>query len=181
MSVRAHVGCRCSGRGRGSRTPHLVLECPVIGRSFRRAAARLAEMTHANPKGYLPTGSTSYMATYTVIPRVDPIGFDVAVVGSDGARRTLLDFETWRDARAWDELDRARAVRPLKLERENGRTLPVLEDPDGEPLDGLLGAPMELGRFLRLAVCIATALGSAPPARGRPQGPKAWPYPGELR
>ena len=35
----------------------------------------------------------------------------------------------------------------------------VIEDPDGEPLDGLLGAPMELGRFLRLAVCIATALG----------------------
>jgi predicted ATPase len=35
----------------------------------------------------------------------------------------------------------------------------VLDDPGGEPLDGLLGAPMELGRFLRLAVCIATALG----------------------
>src|ERR1700722_5408740 len=35
----------------------------------------------------------------------------------------------------------------------------MLEDPGGEPLDGLLGAPMELGRFLRLAVCIATALG----------------------
>ena len=43
--------------------------------------------------------------------------------------------------------------------REDGRTLPVLDDPGGEPLDGLLGAPMELGRFLRLAVCIATALG----------------------
>ena len=53
----------------------------------------------------------------------------------------------------------ARAVRPLELEREDGRTLPVLEDPDGEPLDGLLGAPIELGRFLRLAVCISIALG----------------------
>jgi hypothetical protein len=31
--------------------------------------------------------------------------------------------------------------------------------PRREPLDGLLGAPMELGRFLRLVVCIATALG----------------------
>ena len=34
----------------------------------------------------------------------------------------------------------------------------VLEDPGGEPLEGLLGAPMEVGRFLRLAIAIAAAL-----------------------
>ena len=35
----------------------------------------------------------------------------------------------------------------------------VLEDAGGEPLDRLLGAPMEVGRFLRLAIGIAVALG----------------------
>jgi PAS domain S-box-containing protein len=58
-----------------------------------------------------------------------------------------------------DELDGAWAVRPLELVREAGRTLLVLEDPGGEPLERLLGAPMEMGRFLRLAIGIAVALG----------------------
>jgi len=58
-----------------------------------------------------------------------------------------------------DELDGAWAVRPLELVREAGRTLLVLEDPGGEPLEGLLGAPMEMGCFLRLAIGIAAALG----------------------
>jgi serine/threonine protein kinase len=35
----------------------------------------------------------------------------------------------------------------------------ILEDPDGEPLDRFLGQPMELSRFLRLAVGLASALG----------------------
>src|SRR5258708_19391889 len=35
----------------------------------------------------------------------------------------------------------------------------VLEDPGGELLDRLLGQPMELGRFLRLAINLAAALG----------------------
>ncbi|WP_217469091.1 hypothetical protein, partial [Paraburkholderia ultramafica] len=50
-----------------------------------------------------------------------------------------------------DELDGAWAVRPLELLREDGRTLLVLEDPGGEPLARLLGAPMELDSVLRLA------------------------------
>jgi PAS domain S-box-containing protein len=57
-----------------------------------------------------------------------------------------------------DELDGAWAVRPLELVREAGRTLLVLEDPGGEPLEGRLGAPMEMGCFLRLAIGIAVAL-----------------------
>ena len=65
--------------------------------------------------------------------------------------------------------------------RERGRTMLVLEDPGGEPLDRLLGAPMETGRFLRLAIGIVTALGQAPPAWPRPQGPQAGPYPAEPR
>jgi PAS domain S-box-containing protein len=35
----------------------------------------------------------------------------------------------------------------------------VFEDPGGEPLDRLLGAPMAVGRFLRLAIGIAAAVG----------------------
>jgi len=58
-----------------------------------------------------------------------------------------------------DELREAWAVRPLDLVRDGGRTMLVLEDPGGEPLDRLLGVPMEVGSFLRLALGIATALG----------------------
>jgi PAS domain S-box-containing protein len=60
-----------------------------------------------------------------------------------------------------DELDSAWAARPLELVREGGRTLLLLEDRGGEPLKRLLGAPMEVGRCLRLAIGIVSALGNA--------------------
>jgi len=60
-----------------------------------------------------------------------------------------------------DELDVTWAVRPLELVRERGRTMLVLEDPGSEPLGRLLGAPLELGRFLRFAIGITNALGKA--------------------
>jgi PAS domain S-box-containing protein len=60
-----------------------------------------------------------------------------------------------------DELDPAWAVRPLELTRDGGRTMLVLEDPGGEPLARRLGSPLELGRFLPLAVSTAAALGKA--------------------
>jgi serine/threonine protein kinase len=58
------------------------------------------------------------------------------------------------------DLDGAWAVRPLELVRERGRTMLVLEDPGGEPLDRLLSAPMEMGSFLPLAIGIAAAFGN---------------------
>ncbi|MFL9895191.1 trifunctional serine/threonine-protein kinase/ATP-binding protein/sensor histidine kinase [Paraburkholderia sp. RL17-381-BIF-C] len=58
-----------------------------------------------------------------------------------------------------DELDSAWAVRPRELVHEGARRSLVLDDPGGEPLARLLGAPMEIGYFLRLAVGIAAALG----------------------
>ncbi len=58
-----------------------------------------------------------------------------------------------------DELDSSWALRPLELGRERGRTTLVFEDPGGEPLGRLLGAPMEVESFLRLAIGIAVALG----------------------
>jgi PAS domain S-box-containing protein len=60
-----------------------------------------------------------------------------------------------------DELDAAWAVRPLDIVRDGGGTALLLEDPGGEPLEPLLGEPIETGRFLRLAIDIAAALGGA--------------------
>jgi PAS domain S-box-containing protein len=62
------------------------------------------------------------------------------------------------ECRLKDELDGAWAVRPLELRRAYGQTMLVLEDPGGQPLDGLSGAPMALETFLRLAIGMATAL-----------------------
>src|SRR5271166_3878994 len=49
----------------------------------------------------------------------------------------------------------------LALSREGGRAALLLEDPGGEPLERLIGAPMDTGRFLRLAIGIVAALGKA--------------------
>ena len=57
-----------------------------------------------------------------------------------------------------DELDPAWAVRPVARSEQSGRTTLVLEDPGGETLDRFLPGPLEMTRFLRVAVGIATAL-----------------------
>src|SRR6201993_1529556 len=58
-----------------------------------------------------------------------------------------------------DELDRAWAAQPLALMRDAGRTVLVLNDQGGEPLDHLLGGAMEVGPFLTLAIGVSSALG----------------------
>jgi serine/threonine protein kinase len=57
------------------------------------------------------------------------------------------------------ELDPGWAVRPFALTPYQGRTVLVLTDPGGEPLDRLLGRPMELTPFLRCAIGLSSALG----------------------
>src|SRR5260370_23074242 len=57
-----------------------------------------------------------------------------------------------------DDLDDAWAARPLELVREHGQTILVLNDPRGEPLDRLIGSPMQVGTFLRLAIALSAAL-----------------------
>ncbi len=63
------------------------------------------------------------------------------------------------------ELEPAWAAKPLALTRHEGRTILVLADPGGEPLDRVLERdreqPLDLARFLRLAINLATALGHA--------------------
>src|SRR5712671_1475728 len=57
------------------------------------------------------------------------------------------------------DLDPNWAARPLALARHNGNAALVLDDSGNEPLDLILSRPLELTRFLRLAIGLATALG----------------------
>src|SRR5882762_3152815 len=91
--------------------------------------------------------------------RVDGCRADVLVVVPAAEHPTPAALD--RLAREYglkDELDGAWAVRPLELVREHGRIMLVLEDTRSEPLDRLLGVPMEVGSFLRIAIAVAGAL-----------------------
>lgn len=46
------------------------------------------------------------MSTYTITPAGDDAGFHIGVVGSDGARHTMLGFASMAEAEAWIEQDR---------------------------------------------------------------------------
>src|SRR6516164_4862311 len=94
-------------------------------------------------------------------------------VGEDGDRTVVLIVRPAGEHPSRSSLDRLRheyelkheldetwAVRPLDLVPDAGRTMLVLEDAGGEPLEALLGTPMEVGRFLRLAIGMASALGN---------------------
>src|SRR5580698_5153049 len=63
------------------------------------------------------------------------------------------------------ELEPEWAAKPLALTRHEGRTILVLADPGGEPLDHVLERdreqPLDLARLLRLAINLASALGHA--------------------
>ena len=61
------------------------------------------------------------------------------------------------------KLDPAWAAKPLAITRHEGRTILLLKDPGGEPLDRVLerdrGQPLDLTRALRTAVGLAKTLG----------------------
>src|SRR5437764_9927089 len=60
------------------------------------------------------------------------------------------------------ELDPAWAAKPLELTRHEGRTILLLKDPGGEPLDLVIERePLDLTRVLHVAVGLASALGQA--------------------
>src|SRR5712664_2125713 len=56
------------------------------------------------------------------------------------------------------ELDADWAARPVALTHYNDRMTLVLEDPGGAPVDRLLGRPLEVPHFLRIAIPLAGAL-----------------------
>jgi PAS domain S-box-containing protein len=71
-------------------------------------------------------------------------------------RETLRKIEHEYSLRS--ELDAVWAARPLALSKYKELQALVLEDPGGEPLDGLMQGPMEISQFLRLAIGLAVAL-----------------------
>ena len=97
-------------------------------------------------RGWRPDDNGARRAVLMVLP------------AADHPSRSSLDRLT-HEYELKNELDGAWAVRPLELVRDAGRTMLVLENAGGEPLDRLLGAPMEVGRFLRLAIGTTVAVG----------------------
>jgi serine/threonine protein kinase len=58
-----------------------------------------------------------------------------------------------------DYVDSSWGLQPVALVRDRGRMMLVVRYTGGEPLDRLIGDPMETGRFLELAVSLTAALG----------------------
>jgi serine/threonine protein kinase len=80
----------------------------------------------------------------------------LAAAATSPALETLRKLENEYSLR--EELDSACAVRSLALSEHCGQMTLVLEDPGGETLDRFLPGPVEMTRFLRIAVGIANAL-----------------------
>ena len=58
-----------------------------------------------------------------------------------------------------EELDTSWAARPIAIARHWDRTVLVMEDPGGVPLDQLLGQPLDLAFSLRIAISLSSAIG----------------------
>jgi len=86
---------------------------------------------------------------------LDPILL-VVPVGECFARESLDRLEHEYALKA--VLDRDWAARPVALAMRDDRMTLVLEDPGGEPLDRLLGRPLGVTQFLRIAIPLAAAL-----------------------
>jgi serine/threonine protein kinase len=85
---------------------------------------------------------------------LDPI----LLVVPDGERAAIQAVKRFQHEYALrTELDSGWAAPPLALSRYHDRVALVLEDPGGQPLDRLLGKPLDPPRFLGLAISIATA------------------------
>jgi predicted ATPase/signal transduction histidine kinase len=77
-----------------------------------------------------------------------------------GPRHALLrDVQRLEHARQiGEQLAGVGALRPLALDRFQGLPALVTDDPGGQPLSSLLTQPLPVGRFLRLAVPLASAV-----------------------
>jgi PAS domain S-box-containing protein len=79
----------------------------------------------------------------------------------DDADHTTLDSvkRLTHEYELKDCLDGGWALRPQELVREPGRTMLIVEYAGGEPLHRLIGEPIEMNRFLPLAVSLSAAIG----------------------
>jgi hypothetical protein len=89
--------------GAGPQTGGRCARC--LGRWWwtERDAVRPREGATASATLPLSAGAVlrQEMSTYTIIPRPDQSGYDIAIIGTDGARQTMLGFETKVEAEAW--------------------------------------------------------------------------------
>jgi PAS domain S-box-containing protein len=94
--------------------------------------------------------------------RADPTPIlALSVAGSPPSAQSLKRLE--HEYALASELDPAWAARPLALTRHQGREVLILSDPGGEPLDQVIerarGRPLNVTRFLEIAIGLAAALG----------------------
>src|SRR6202011_1175385 len=78
------------------------------------------------------------------------------VAAEDATRGRFNRLEPQYSLKA--ELDAAWSARPVALSRQNDRTVLLLEDPGGDPLDRLLGRPLAMTEFLCIAIPLASAI-----------------------
>jgi len=96
-------------------------------------------------------------AVYRGIRKGDGRAVMIKALGSAGER--LRDRERLENEyRIESSLDTPSAVRPLAFEADPTAPALILEDNGEESLDGLLGVPLDLDQFLRIAIGIAAAL-----------------------
>src|SRR5437764_15234065 len=130
----------------------------LIPRRMSASAARLATTMDLSGHVLETLTESAEFALYRARPPDDAASVLVrAPVADRPAPATLQRLEHEYSLAA--ELDPGWAVRPLALARHERRTVLVLEDPGGEPLDRLLTPSLEPTRFLRVALGLATALG----------------------
>ena len=95
--------------------------------------------------------------------RSDQAGSPLVLLLAPGSTRPALETlkKLAHEYSLRDELDSTFAARPLALTQQQGQLTLVLEDPGGETLDGILSGPLEITRFLPIAINLARALGHA--------------------
>src|ERR1700736_3472680 len=92
-------------------------------------------------------------------PRTNPHPPSVLVLMSRSEHRRPESVRMLEHDHSWRaELDPAWAIPPVELTQHEGRTVLVLGDPGGRPLDQLVGTPMEMGQFLRVAIGLSAAV-----------------------
>src|SRR5271154_6159604 len=126
-------------------------------------ATRMLSMAAASEYVLEPIRDGAEFALYRARQRGNEIPFlVVAPAAEQPLLRSLRRLEHEYSLAA--ELEPAWAAKPVALTRHEGRTILVLADPGGEPLDRILDRdrereqPLDLARLLRLAINLATAL-----------------------
>ncbi|XYI02261.1 AAA family ATPase [Sorangium sp. So ce1128] len=118
-------------------------------------------MTSPSPPLHYTIGEPVYeghgTAVYRAVRNADGQPVLLKVLDPRSCRPKDLD-RLKREYETGKMLDVGTIVRPLALEMYEGMLALVMEDSGAAPLDRLLGAPMETGRFLELAVRIAGAV-----------------------